>query len=358
VNKMKIDLLRNWADRPAGMSDIYPRMATNRRRVENRLLSFFEREGYEMVSCGVFEYVDTLERGRSASERQHWIQLFDATGRAVALRPEMTPSIARMAAPLLVAGQSVIRWCYGERVYRRSTDPATLSWAGGTSAESTQVGVEWIGQSGVDVDCELLALCEAAIRELGITDWQLVVGHALLTPLLLTALGVGRDETDNLLQYLTRGDYVGFRETAARQGLTFDVLKLFSSLNPYDKDSIRHVNDYCDLQASDAGRRVIAAWEEITGLADELTKRGLREGIQFDFALHRDLSYYTGIVFEAFAPGVGAPIVLGGRYDGLLQQFGVNAPAIGFAFEVERILAARSPDASQTDTEWGGTVTW
>jgi ATP phosphoribosyltransferase regulatory subunit HisZ len=74
-------------------------------------------------------------------------------------------------------------------------------------------------------------------------------------------------------------------------------------------------------------------------LATQIKQRGLQESITFDVTLCRDISYYTGIVFEAFAPGVGAPILLGGRYDDLLAQFGEASPAIGCAIEVERTLA-------------------
>lgn len=337
------------------MRDVFPQQARARRFLENRLLDFLDSRGYDMVSGGTFEYVDTLLRGRTVKDSEDWIQLFDATGRAIALRPDMTPSIARMAAPLLAAPSAVgetggnptsIRWCYAEKVFHRTTDPASLSWLSGKAAEATQVGVECIGCSGHDADADILALCREATASLGLTEWQMVVSHAVFGSAFLQAVGVSVDQIEPLLSCLTRGDYVGFRRLAADSGVKGDVLSWLGALNPY-RDTTLPDTYGVNWKASKAGRQAEEAWTYLVNLAAALRERGLDEGLTFDLTLHRDLTYYTGIVFEVFAPGVGGPIALGGRYDDLLKQFGVEAPAIGFAFEVERLLAAQSNDVWQ-----------
>lgn len=179
-----------FAQRTTGMRDGYPDFAKRRRQLESDLLTCFDDFGFELVTSGVFEYVDTLLRARPVNEAGDWVQLFDETGKAIALRPEMTPSIARMAAPIIAAGKGPIRWCYAERVYRRTVDPASLSWASGKAAESTQVGVEWVGTSGCVADAELVQLCQSAISRINISRAQIVVGHALFAPSFLLAMGV------------------------------------------------------------------------------------------------------------------------------------------------------------------------
>lgn len=322
------------------MRDVFPQKAGDRRRLENQLLEFFEAHGYDMVSSGSFEYVDTLLRGRSIHDSEDWIQIFDTTGRAVALRPDMTPSIARMAAPLLSAGRESVLWCYAEKVYHRTTDPASLSWLSGKAAESTQVGVECIGRGGREADVDILALCRRATDSLGLTEWQMVVSHAMFAPAFLVAVGTPESAVEALLGCLTKGDYVGFRRIAAEAGVSHDVLSWLQAQNPLSSQEMQ-VPEKIDWTASPAGERAVAAWDDLVSLAQELEERGLADGITFDLTLHRDLTYYTGIVFEVFAPGVGAPIALGGRYDDLLSYFGVSAPAVGFTFEIERALAAK-----------------
>ncbi len=330
-----------FAKRTTGMRDGYPDFAKRRRELESELLDCFDSFGFELVSSGVFEYVDTLLRARPANEAGDWVQLFDETGRAVALRPEMTPSIARMAAPIVSAGKGPIRWCYAERVYRRTVDPASLSWASGKAAESTQVGVEWIGTSGSVADVEIVQLCQAAISRISISQAQIVVSHALFASSFLLAAGVSEGLIETLLERLTKGDYVGFRQLVTQDGIETDVLQVLASCNPYQPDSMSRVFEQ-NIVRFPAADKALSFWSELVLFAKKLTERGLQDDVTFDLTLHRDVSYYTGIVFEAFASGVGAPIALGGRYDDLLVQFGAPSPAIGFTFELERVLAAKS----------------
>lgn len=375
---MTLDMQRNWANRPLGMRDVFPQQASRRRQLENQLLWFFEQHDFAMVSSGAFEYLDTLLRGRSVQQAEDWVQLFDSSGKAVALRPDMTPSIARMAAPLLASGHQEVRWCYVERVYRRTNDPASLSWVSGKAAESTQLGVEWIGIHDGQTDCDLIEVCQQALASLQLPNWQMVVSHAGFAPAFLAAYGTPKEGIDVLLRMLSQGDYVGFRQECTRFEVPTRLLDELAGLNPYHPESFDRTSDTIRALFGDkahpdasqagfgrggsdgaahpgnpvanwhssAGFEVERAWTSLVNLAAELKNRHLDEHLSFDLTLYRDLAYYTGIVFEVFTTGVGAPIVLGGRYDDLLAQFGSPAPAIGFTFEIERLLAVL------TDGNW------
>lgn len=323
------------------MQDGFPDFATRRRKIESRLLTFFEAAEYELVTSGAFEFVDTLLRARQAEAARDWIQLFDGGGNAIALRPEMTPSIARMAAPQVAAGKVPIRWCYAERIYRRTDHPASLSWASGKAAESTQVGVECIGQAGVESDAQLLSLCHLATMELGISGAKMMVSHALFVPFFLQALGLAKADIKSLLDCLTRGDYVAFRQLQEAR-LSFDALAVLQTLSPI-KGSQLDENIPADAWVDESSRRqMLDAWENLCDLAAALRDDGLDDMVTFDLTLHRDIAYYTGLVFEVFAHGVGAPIAQGGRYDELFAQFGAPTEAVGFAFEIERVMAVNA----------------
>ncbi|EPZ43575.1 ATP phosphoribosyltransferase regulatory subunit [Alicyclobacillus acidoterrestris] len=351
---VSVNVPSGFADRPMGMQDSYPGFAKRRRVIENRLVDFFDEAGYELVSSGAFEFVDTLLRARPFEAAREWVQLFDGMGNAIALRPEMTPSIARMAAPLVTAGKLPIRWSYAERVYRRTNDPASLSWASGKAAESTQVGVEWIGEAGAAADAQVLDLCHRATLALGLQETQTVVSHARLLPALLKALGVPGELVADGLECLTKGDYVAFR--AALPSELPDVLGVLQAVTPYEPDSLAEATTDAVWQSETARQEMEAAWSSLVLLASAVTDLGLKEQVMFDLTLHRDITYYTGLVFEVFAPGVGAPIALGGRYDDLLAQFGSAAPAVGLAFEVERVLAVLGAPMTAADTFSAGSL--
>ncbi|WP_273367908.1 ATP phosphoribosyltransferase regulatory subunit [Alicyclobacillus herbarius] len=331
---MALDTTR-WAERPQGMRDLFPAQARLRRKLEDWLINFFENHGFALISSGAFEYAETLQRGRAPGAGEEWVQVFDRSGRPMALRPDMTPSVARMAAPLVAADQLPIRWCYAERVYHRSDAPATLSWMSGRAAESTQVGVEWIGESGVEIDSQLLGLCLEALSGLGRRGVRVVISHALLVPALLDLHGVPKERAAELLALLTAGDYVAFRRESNRFVEGVDLLDLLANLNPFQADSLEAA---LVPPLPSASRELLAAWQELCQLASAIHSTDLTSAMVFDLSLHRDPAYYTGMVFEVFAPGAGAPIAQGGRYDGLLKEFGADAPAVGFTFEVERLM--------------------
>ena len=332
--------MTDFANRAPGMPDCYPSEAKRRRSIESQLLSAFERAECELVTCGTFEYVDTLLRARPFGEASNWVRLFDPSGNALALRPDITPSIARMAAPVLAKSTATLRWCYAERVYRHPSDMASLSSGSGKTAESTQVGVEWLGFQGYMQDAKLIVLCRHALAEVGVKNAQIVISHAKFPHLVMKALQIAEHEIDNLLHLLTDGNFVDFRSELLRQGVAVDVLRILQSLNPYEPESFNILQDVAPKSALDV--ELAADWQYLTALANTLQAQTLQEMALFDFTLHRDIHYYTGVVFEGFAAGVGAPIVLGGRYDELLAQFGSPSPAIGFVFDLERVLTAIS----------------
>lgn len=330
-----------FAERPQGMGDAYPSFAKFRRQTETRLLQFFEDHEFDYVSSGAFEYAETLLRAKPKLLVDEWVQWFDGMGRQVVLRPDMTPSIARMAAPIVQSGGLPIRWCYAERVYRRTVTPASLSWASGKAAESTQVGVECLGVTGVKCDADMLELSHQVLVHLGIDGAQIVVSHAALMPALLRALGVTETSSRELLLDLQRGDYVAFSLHARQHPEAERALALVKSVNPYEPSSFSQLLE-TTWQDEAAAHTALQAWDELVALSDQLVARNMVHAVSFDVTLQRDASYYTGLIFEAFAPGVGAPIVEGGRYDDLLAQFGSDAPAIGCAVEVERVMAVLS----------------
>ncbi|WP_258111765.1 ATP phosphoribosyltransferase regulatory subunit [Alicyclobacillus sp. SP_1] len=336
-----IEQWMEFADKPLGMQDGYAGFAKQRRVLESTIVRHLEREGHELVSCGAFEYVETLLRARPVGPLEQWVQWVDASGRAVALRPEMTPSIARMAAPLVSSGQRSLRWSYAERVYRRVAAPtASLQFASGSVRESTQVGVEWIGGSGVLADVRLLELCHSALREAGLAQAHTVLSHARIAPLFLAAVGISQGLVAQLLALLHAGKYVDFEELAGSTPVHGGLLSALRKLRPEQPRSLEDVFVTFGKRVSPSSD-LVAAWSELVELAARMRESGLSADMTFDLTFHRDVAYYTGLIFETFAPGVGVPIALGGRYDHLLQQFGAEAPAVGFAFELEQLMEAK-----------------
>jgi ATP phosphoribosyltransferase regulatory subunit len=289
--------------------------------------SEFGRWGYREVLTPTIEYLETIVRGAGAGMQDQLFKIVDRTGALLALRPEMTVPIARLAATRLTQDSAVLRLAYVAEVFRGQE-------AGqGRLREFTQAGVELIGEESLQGDAEVIALGATALRRAGLTDVIVNVGHLGFLRELMTELST--DEQDDVRGRLYRKDFPGIEEMVANRSRARALRDLPELHGP---EAIARARALPSSSATGA------ALDELERLLDQLQAYGVRAWVGIDLGIIRDFSYYTGIVFEAYGRGMGAPLLGGGRYDGLLGRFGVDRPATGFALGLERIMAALPQD--------------
>src|SRR4051812_30004585 len=155
------------------MRDLLPGEAESRRRLARRVLEHFALSGYALVIPPAFELAEVLERGLGTLEPREVLRFVEPeSGEIAALRPDMTPQIARMAATRLADRPVPMRLCYEGTVLRRRHERARRH------RQILQAGVELIGVAGPDGDLELLYLAASAARAAGLTDFVVDLGHA------------------------------------------------------------------------------------------------------------------------------------------------------------------------------------
>lgn len=315
-----------WRQVPAGMRDRTAGETAVRRRLETRLLDVFARWGYEEVATPTLEYLDTLLHGAGAGVGDRLIKLVDSGGEVLALRPEMTVPLARFAATrLLPAGRRTLRLAYVASVFRGQERGS------GRLREFTQAGVELIGAGGLHADVEVIALAAEALRAVHAEGAALSVGHAgFLRGVLSTLSGSSADAAREVLYRRAFADLADLLPA----GAALDALRLLPTLRGPDAlDRARPLAITAESRAAlDALREVL----EGVRAYDQAVRADV------DLGLIRDFEYYTGVVFEAHGPRAGMPLLGGGRYDGLLERFGHNAPATGFAIGLEPVMEATS----------------
>jgi ATP phosphoribosyltransferase regulatory subunit len=297
---------------PLGVRDFLPRAAARRRALAEALLGELERWGYERIITPAFEYADVLERGLGEGGRAAAIRFVEpSTGEIVALRPDLTPQIARAAATRLMHVGGPLRLCYEGSVLRLQHG----------TRELIQAGVELIGAPAPDGDAEVLALAASALAAAGVKDAVFELGHAALVR---RAVAGDRDLGD----LVARKDRAGIARRA--RDLTDERRVLLEALPT--------------LYGEPAA--VLARARELPGaapVADELAQiLALAPDLKVtvDLGEARGFDYYTGARFAAYVPGAGDAILRGGRYDDLVGRYGRPAPATGFAVDVEAIASA------------------
>jgi ATP phosphoribosyltransferase regulatory subunit len=306
------------------MRDLLPEEAAARRELARSLLDRFLLHGYSIVTPPVFEFAEVLERGLGTLDPTDVLRFVEPeSGEVAALRPDMTPQIARMIATRLRERPAPFRLAYEGTVLRRRSGHARKH------RQIPQVGVELAGTPAPEGDYELLALVDDAVAATGLTDFTLDFGDASIVRGLVGDLS-SQDQA-LVLDALSRKDETEVRDVCtAVRAKHADALCRLPSLHGGRDVLLRGAELLATTPAAAPVRRLLT-------LFDAAVARGLRARVVADLGEVRGLAYYTGMIFHAYAAGTGDYIGSGGRYDELLARFGWELPAAGFGLDLDRL---------------------
>jgi ATP phosphoribosyltransferase regulatory subunit len=313
---------------PSGTRDVLPEEMRERHAVVAALRELFDTHGYGEVSTPAVEYASVLEHAGLAAvgddATRPRFRTVDEKGETLALRTDMTVPIARLVGSRFADADPPIRLSYVAHCYR-GVRPGR-----GESRELLQAGIELCGAPGPDGTAEALTVLVGALDAVGLSGARVAVGDASLFPALLDAVGIVDDARAAVMHELATRDMVGLeREVrAAADEVTATML--------LDVAARRGAPALLDEIADDRANEALAGLRELVAkLDDDVASR-----LILDLGLTRKLGYYTGAVFEVYAPGQGHAIGGGGRYDDLLGTFGRPLPAVGFALDVDALHTA------------------
>ena len=316
---------------PEGVRDIYNDECEKKHYILDRMRQVIQSYGYRFIETPTFAVLDLFGQEVGTTPSKDLYKFFDREGNTLVLRPDMTPSIARAASKYFPIETEPVRLCYEGNVFINNNSYQ------GRLKESTQLGVEFIGENSVDADGEIIALVVNNLKAAGLEQFQISIGHADLFRQLMKAADFDAEAEETLRDLILNKNFFGVDEFLERHQVTDDLRSLFSMLGK--------------MYASPkewAGMKEIAL--RFPGVADALSYLqelyellevyDVTKYVSFELGLISSYSYYTGILFSGYTFGSGEPIVKGGRYDGLLSYFGKEAPAIGFALMVDQLLLA------------------
>ncbi|MBD5560827.1 MAG: ATP phosphoribosyltransferase regulatory subunit [Clostridia bacterium] len=321
---MQDDSLKRHA--PAGTQDYLPAACRHKRSLEAVLRGVFERAGYDEIETPVFEHYDVFTHDAVPYVQEEIVKFFDRQGRILALRPDVTGPIARMSATKLLPSPEPLRLFYMGNVYglRRP----------GEQVESAQAGVELIGADGTYADAETVALAIESLRSLGLESFSIEIGQVAYFRGLLAGTDLSERQREQIRHLINDKNSVELEYTLSRLQLSgqtkqalLELPGLFGGAEALDRAS--GDSDMC-REALDNLRSVLKVLEAY----------GMTSYISVDLGLLHDFQYYSGLIFRGLASDIGRPVLSGGRYDGLLGEFGCEAPATGFAIRLTRLMRA------------------
>ena len=334
------------------MRDFAPGAAAARRRIAETLLRVFERWGYARVITPAFEYEDVLALGLGSAGRDAAIRFVEpSSGQVVALRPDITPQIARLIATRYRDESGPLRLCYEGTVVR-------LDRRARAQRELIQAGVELAGVDSPRGDAEVIALGAAAIVAAGLERPTIDLGHLGLAREVLAAVDLPEDAVELARGRIAKRDRVGLAEVLRRARGPRAAVD-FAARLPELSGPPGILGVALKSAPTPAIRKAL---QNLQSVVKELEQRQIAARLHVDLGEVRGFDYYTGIRLQGFVPGAAEPVLQGGRYDSLLGRYGRPCPAVGFAVDVEatagaiEAAGAPSPISVDDDERVGGVL--
>ena len=315
---------------PDGVRDIYSAEYRKKNELENKLQKVFGLYGYHNVQTPMFEYFDVFGKEVGTIPSKELYKYFDREGNTLVLRPDITPSIARMATTLYDTEKLPIRLCYkGNTFINHSSYRGRLH-------ETTQAGAELIGLDSVEADAEMVAMAVESLKEVGLGDFQIHIGNVEFFESFITETGLDKEKELKLREFISNRNYFGVDELLQNAN-TKETTKVAFQVLP---ELIGGVEILREAKKYALNSRTLDALKRLEALYELLTAYGVEKYVTFDLSMSGTYGYYTGIIFHGYTYGTGDAIVKGGRYDHLLEKFGKASPSIGFVIVVDELLNA------------------
>ncbi len=310
---------------PEGTKDLLFEECLANRTVSSILGSVFSHRGFHEVLTPGIEFYDLFSEEISGIPMESMFKMSDSKGRLMVMRPDSTLPIARMVTTRLMNERHPIRLYYNQRVYR--CNPGLT----GRSNEVMQTGIELIGAKGKRADLETITTAIEALSKC-VPDFRIELGNAAFFKAVAKNLPVSDEKREEIRTLIESKNYSALNSVLDKIGdiQAADIIRklpgLFGGVEVLD-EAYKLCNDETALKTLEYVREIY----------NDLSKLGLGERLIIDLGLVQRNDYYSDIVFSGYVMGSGEPVLIGGRYDKLLDRFGLPAPAVGFGINVDAL---------------------
>ena len=303
----------------------YPMEAAERAVFELRRL--FEQFGYKKYKMSKFEEYDLYLEYKSFLPSAQILTFSDLSGRLLALKPDVTLSIAKNVPKAPVVPEKVY---YNENVYRSPRGSREYR-------EISQVGLEFLGEVDSFSQCEVVFLAYKSLELLS-KRFVMTISHMGFVSGLLKSCKLPQTQEEKLLSLIEDKNAHEIRRIGDLFGLSPEKCEAIATLTTLSGSFEKTLPLARQLVCCDAMAEALDVLEK---LHESLSMELSEECFTLDFSVVNDLSYYNGLIFQGYIPGVPRAVLSGGRYDKLMERLGKATQALGFAVyidELERVL--------------------
>ncbi|GAB3679187.1 ATP phosphoribosyltransferase regulatory subunit [Salinisphaera aquimarina] len=322
---------------PEGVQEMVPPESWRLESARRQLLDLYWRWGYDLIRPPLIEYLESLLTGAGHELDLQTFKLTDQlNGRMMGVRSDMTTQATRIDAHRLQA-VGPARYCYiGSILRTRPEEP-------GGSRSPLQLGAEKFGDAHIESDLEIVSLMLETLALMGIDNACLDLGHVAIYRRLVQCAGVTPDFEPVLFDVVQRKSRPDLDSLRAAGRIDERAHAWFSQLIDFNGPA----SVLADARASLAGidAEIDAALTRLDEMVALLAAHYPDMPVFLDLAELRGYRYKTGLLYAAFAPGLGRELARGGRYDDVGAAFGRPRPATGFSADLNLLAALGSFDS-------------
>lgn len=298
----------------------------------NQLKARFATYGYREISTSVFEKYNLYATMNGTVNHREMVKTIDNTGQVLVLRPDITIPLTKELANQSTTLEEDLRYFYVLDVYRQITETHEYQ-------QHTQAGVEYFGNPSPEADGEIIALAVHILRDVNVGTFTIELGHAGFFKQLMKEIELDEEDFKELKTIIRGKNIPDLEQLLQRLDLTEDMRQIIGSL-PLLYGTLPDVlKQTKTLPLTAALQQKLA---DIEAIYQVLEAYDVTEHIVIDLSLINHMDYYSDIIFQGYIERIGKPILMGGRYDTLSKHFNANFPAIGFAYDIDLLLAGSS----------------
>ena len=309
--------------------DYLPEECMAKQTIENKIATAFASYGYKTIQTPVFEYIDIYSESAGDVSPQKLYKFFDAQGRTMALRGDITTSIARVMGTKY-SGPLPARLCYVADAFRYNGS------ASAQSSEFTQAGIELIGDDSCEADAETIIVTINALLNAGLEQFQIDIGQVEFFKGLAEQIGLDDEDFEKIRTMIDFKDSFSIEKIVEKYDAEKQIKQLLCRM-PYLFGGAEVLDE---AGCVGLNKRSVAALENLKSVYSIICACGLEKYVSIDLGMLQSIDYYTGVIFKGVTYDVGFSVCGGGRYDSLIGNFGKSMSAVGIAIGVNRVLSA------------------
>ena len=304
---------------PTGLRDYIIKDMEKKNKIETALKDLFLNNGYNLIETPTLEYIDVFTND---VQNPNLYKLVNKEGEILALRSDMTKSIARVVKTETKDVVFPQRYCYISNIFRYKKA------YNGTQHEFTQAGIELVGADDVYADYEMVSL---AIKSLGsvLDNFGLYISSTEFFNSYLDELNIKDDIKAKIITEIKNKNVSNLKKILDKN--SYEILSLVI-------EAIGKKELLSTIKSNIKSEKTKKALSRLEKLYDLLEKNNLEKNVYFDFSILSFGEYYTGITIQGYTKGVGTPILEGGRYDNLIKDNNINESACGFGINVNDLI--------------------